>query len=175
MSGERAKRRRETEVANQVAEQLEGLQSHQTDLERRKEQLRVRLDEVDRSRRVVVERSEALEAVYAGAEADRDWKPVNSNTVQALLLEASRATGLPHPLPDTTPAAWAKQELLQRKLAAAEKEAKALSEKAVSAAAAANAARNTEGIPPKGAEAAEAAAATAQEGATAAGCSGHYS
>ena len=115
----RRKRTRD-EAPGHLTERLEELEAAQWEGERRKEQLRARVDELDRCRRIVIERSAALEEVYASAEASRDYKPVCSQTATAFLVEVSRATGMPWPLPDLTPEEWAGAEILRRKEAAAE-------------------------------------------------------
>ena len=111
--GDRGTRRQRREQIEGEA-RLEEFKTVVVELAHRKEQLRVRLEDVDRCRRIVVERSGALESVYKNAKNQGCWKPVSAQTAEALLVDAATATGMPWPLPAEEPEEWVEKELLRK-------------------------------------------------------------
>ncbi|CAE7901000.1 hypothetical protein AK812_SmicGene13709 [Symbiodinium microadriaticum] len=68
--------------------------------------LRRRVDRLEKSTHLVLENSERVEALFAKAEASREFKNLASETAMAILRELHVLTNLPVPLPEVPPETW---------------------------------------------------------------------
>jgi hypothetical protein len=93
------KKRKLDELAKDVGEVKSGLEA-----------LSRRVERLEKSTCVVVECSSKLEAVYAKAEQDKDFRRVAKEGAEAVLADLAEATGLPYPLQgDTGAHDWQRQ------------------------------------------------------------------
>ncbi|CAJ1439366.1 unnamed protein product [Effrenium voratum] len=92
-----------------TSERKKAVQDMQRKLEVQEQEigyLRSRVDRIEKSTQLVVERSEEVEELYKHAEASREFKTLAQDGANGVLRELSRLTGLPWPLPASTPSQW---------------------------------------------------------------------
>ena len=68
--------------------------------------LQRRIDRLDKSSTLVLERADEVEDLYKAAEQSRDFKNLARDTSAAVLKSIGAQLGLPAPLPELTPTEW---------------------------------------------------------------------
>ena len=99
--GEATKRKIEA-----LEQQVQSLSDRVKTTEGDQQNLRRRVDRVDKCTTLVVEASVGTEDLFPAAEKTREFKQLAKQTSKTVLKELSQQLGLPHPLPDLSPQDW---------------------------------------------------------------------